>query len=263
MNRMVLTELLNNIIDLYIEDKFNYIYLIDAFNNVLAEEYDENKNTYLEAKLITKLLSYFPYYRLEYELNYLLNQIIELTQGNSKLKSLTMILKNGCLGEMLPNIKRRVTMEAMAHLLELLRIYKTSKFDYKTITMLTKNMIDSHFLNGMDLAVSFNYKQEVLSGIELKNQDLRESLSHLNYKRYKSLSCSLEGFIINNYNEESLNGFYLQLDKMIDTSSLDILDWYLLRKIVLEVLRPIMSKSIIIWNRENREDPNQLSFNLT
>lgn len=105
MNRMVLTELINNIIDLYIEDKFNYIYLIDAFNNVLAEEYDENKNTYLEAKLITKLLSYFPYYRLEYELNYLLNQIIELTQGNSKLKSLTMILKNGCLGEMLPNIK--------------------------------------------------------------------------------------------------------------------------------------------------------------
>lgn len=154
-------------------------------------------------------------------------------------------------------------MEAMAHLLELLRIYNTSKFDYKTITMLTKNIIDSHFLNGMDLAVSFNYKQEVLSGIELKNQDLRENLSHLNYKRYESLRRSLEVFLIHNYNEKSLNDFYLQLDKMIDSYSLDILDWYLLRKIILEVLKPVMSKSIITWNRENKEDPNQLSFNLT
>lgn len=154
-------------------------------------------------------------------------------------------------------------MEAMAHLLELLRIYNTSKFDYKTITMLTKNIIDSHFLNGMDLAVSFNYKQEVLSGIKLKNQDLRESLSHLNYKRYESLRRSLEVFLIHNYNEKSLNDFYLQLDKMIDSYSLDILDWYLLRKIILEVLKPVMSKSIITWNRENKEDPNQLSFNLT
>lgn len=124
MNRLTLTKLLKNIIDLYTEGKFTYIYIIDTFEKLTEEEFDEDKNAYLQAELISTLFQTFPYYRLLNDLNTLGDYIIESTKGNSNYKNVSKLLKNGCLGDMVPDIKRRVQTETMAHITELLYIYK-------------------------------------------------------------------------------------------------------------------------------------------
>ena len=247
MNRLNLTTLLKDIINLYIEDKFTYIYIISTMNLIGNEENDENKNAYLQTELIATMFSQFPYYRLLSDLTDLGNYIIEVTQGNSNYKNIAKLLKNGCLAEMIPDIKRRVQTETMAHITTLLYIYKKSELKPDTVlNHLTKNMYDPNILTSMDYAESINYKQESIPGIEMKILSLREIISRANTNRKEAVRRNLEEYTIKNFDEKSLEDFIQQVINIIGQSSLS--DKELLKDTISEILTALFAKSVIVWS---------------
>ena len=246
MNRMVLTILLKNIIDLYIEDKFNYIYIIDILSRQKNEEYDEDKNAYIQAELIKDLFDLFPYYRLLTDLNDLGDYIIESTKANPNFKNISRILKNGCLGDMVPDIKRRIQTETMAHIQELLYIYNGGKLKPKIIiSHLSKNMFDTRILTGMDTAESINYEQTVIPGFEVDQTSLREMISRTNGNRKESIRRNLEEYVVNNFDETSLENFINIVINAINNSELP--DKELLSTTINENLTALYAKVSITW----------------
>lgn len=260
MNRLTLTKLLKNIIDLYTEGKFTYIYIIDTFEKLTEEEFDEDKNAYLQAELISTLFKTFPYYRLLNDLNTLGDYIIESTKGNSNYKNVSKLLKNGCLGDMVPDIKRRVQTETMAHITELLYMYKKSELN-PTIVMnhLTKNMFDPRLLTSMDTAESINYSQTTLPGISIKKTSLRDAISRSNGNRKDNVRKNLEEYTLENFDVKSLEDFINQVKNIIIESTLE--DKEILNASIKETLTNLYSKAVIIWS-EQSVDPNQLTLTL-
>lgn len=260
MNRLVLTKLLKNIVDLYVEDKFTYIYIINTLSNIENEEYDEDQNAYIQAELITTLFAKFPYYKILNELNNLGDYIIESTKCNSNFKNILGILKNGCLGDMVPDIKRRIQTEAMAHLQELLYVYKTSELNADfVISHLTKNMVIPKILTSMDYAESINYRQQVIPGIMFKRMTLRETISRANSNRKESIRRNLEEFTIENFTERELEDFMHQVTKIIEESN--IADKDLLKSTIYEVFMLLFSKVVLVWEEKKAHvDYNQLSL---
>lgn len=258
MNRMVLTGLLKNIIDLYIEDKFTYIYIIETLDKIDEEELDEDKCAYLQADLIKTLFQQFPYYRLLSDLTDLVDYIIECTEGNPNFEEDTKLLKNGCLGDMLPDIKRRVMTETMAHITELLYMYKAGKLESDIVLEhLTKNMYDPNILTSMDSVENTNYKQEAMPWITIETMSLRETISKSNNNRKEKARKNLEEYTIENFNEKSLEDFIKKVIDIIDQSSLS--DKELLKNTIYESLISLFSKSVIAWESK-KEDSIQLSF---
>ena len=258
MNRLVLTKLLKNIVDLYIEDNFNYIYIVNALSNIENEEYDEDQNAYLQAELLTTLFSNFPYYKVLNELDNLVDYVIESTKGNCNLKKTCSILKNGCVGDMLPDIKRRVQTESMTHLQELLYMYKTSELNPDfVISRLKKNMLTPQILTSMDYAESIKYKQQIIPGIEFRKTTLRETISRANSNRKEAIRRNLEEYTIQNFTEKELEDFIQQITIIIKNCSID--DKNLLMDTIYDTLMLLFSKAVIAW-QEKGEDENQLSL---
>ena len=259
MNRMVLTKILKNFIDLYIDDKFTYIYIINTLDNIENEEYDEDKNAYLQASLLSTLFSIFPYYRILNDLNDLGDYIIESTKANINFKAISRLLKNGCLGDMVPDIKRRAQTETLAHIMELIYMYKSGELNPNiVISHLTKNMFDSKILTSMDAAEIINYNQETIPGVELKNISLRENISRSNTNRKENIRRNLEEFVTDNYDEETLEKFIQEVINIIDQSSLS--DKELLKNTIYESLISLFAKAVVAWENRPDEDVNQLSF---
>ncbi len=252
MNRMVLTKLLKDLIDLYIEDKFTYIWIIDTLFRVQKQEsdkkteYDEDRNYYIQAELIKNLFDLFPYYRLLSDLNDLGDYIMESTKANPNYKNISRILSNGCLGDMVPDIKRRIQTETMVHLNELLYIYNNGELTPDlVISHLTKNMFDSRVLTGMDTAESINYEQTLIPGFTANQTSLREMISRTNGNRKESVRRNLEEYTINNFDEISLENFIMQLLGIIDKSSLPDKD--LLKGTIEETLMALYAKVSVVW----------------
>lgn len=246
MNRMVLTILLKNIIDLYIEGQFNYIYIIDILSKVSKEEYDADKNAYYQAELIKNLFDLFPYYRLLTDLNNLGDYIIESTKGNPNFKNISKLLKNGCLGDMVPDIERRIQTETMAHINELLYIYNSGNLTPDIIVNhLSRNMFDSRTLTGMDTAESINYKQTIIPGFEINQTSLREMISRTNGNRKESIRRNLEEYVVNNFDETTLENFIMMVIDAINNSSLP--DKELLSSTINENLTALYAKASVIW----------------
>lgn len=258
MNRMVLTGLLKNIVDLYIEDNFIDIYIIKTLNSIVDEKYDEEKTAYLQAELIKTLFQQFPYYRLLNDLNDLVDYIIECAKEDPNFENTTKLLKDVCLEDMVPNIKRRVLTETMAHITELLYMYKAGKLESTIVlNQLTKNMYDPDILTSMDSAKNINYKQETIPGIKIKTTSLREIISKSNNNRKEKARKNLEEYTIESFNEKSLEDFIEQVITIIDQSSLS--DKKLLKNTIYESLISLFSKSVIAWESK-KEDSAQLSF---
>lgn len=258
MNRMVLTKLLKDLIDLYIEDKFTYIWIIDTLSKIPKKEankktkfdkkteYDEDRNYYIQAELIKNLFDLFPYYRLLSDLKDLGDYIMESTKANPNFKDISRILNNGCLGDMVPDIKRRIQTETMVHLNELLYIYINGELNPDfVINHLTKNMFDSRVLTGMDTAESINYEQTTMPGFTADQVSLREMISRTNGNRKESIRRNLEEYTINNFDEATLESFITQILGIIDNSSLPDKD--LLKNTVEETLMALYTKVSVIW----------------
>lgn len=193
MNRMVLTKLLKSIVDLYAEDKFTYSYIIETLNNIVDEEFDEDKSAYLQTEFVKNLFELFPYYRLLSDLNDLGDYIIECTKETPNFENISKLLKNGCLSDMIPNIKRRIQTETMAHITVLLYMYKTNELKPNIVLeQLTKNIYNPHILTSMDSAENINYKQETIPGISIKTMSLRETISKSNNNRKEKVRKNLE-----------------------------------------------------------------------
>lgn len=258
MNRMVLTKLLKDIIDLYIEDKFTYIWIIDTLSKIPKKEankktkfdkkteYDEDRNYYIQAELIKNLFDLFPYYRLLSDLKDLGDYIMESTKANPNFKNISKILNNGCLGDMVPDIKKRIQIETMVHLNELLYIYINGELTPDlVINHLTKNMFDSRVLTAMDTAESINYEQTTMPEFTRDQISLREMISRTYYNRKESVRRNLEEYTINNFDEASLEDFMMQVLNIIDNSSLPDKD--LLKNTIDETLMDLYTKVSVIW----------------
>lgn len=259
MNRMVLTKLLKNLIDLYVEDKFTCIYIVNAIDNLKEEEFDEDENAYAQAELIATLFSLFPYYRLLYDLNELGDYIIESTKNNLNSKSISKLLKNGCLGDMVPDIKRRVQTETMAHVMELIYLYKTSELSPENvIAHLTKNMYNPQVLTSMDYAEGFKYQQEEIPGIEIKKLSLRETISRANSNRKEAIRRNLEEYTIENFNEKELEEFTAKVIEIIDQSQLPDKD--ILKSTVYDCLISLFSKAVLTWDAKEETSFQEKNF---
>lgn len=258
MNRMVLTKLLKDLIDLYIADKFTYIYITDVLTNMQIVDYDEDQNAYLQAELMRTLFEHFPYYRLLHDLNDLGDYIIEITKGNPSFKSTSIILKNGCLGDIIPSIKRRIQTETMTHITELLYIYNHNGLTPELVlNRLTKNMYNSTLLTSMDAAENINYEQTTLPGIESKQSSLRDTISRSNSVRKDNIRRNMEEYTIKNFNEKTLEDFFTQVITIIDKSNLPDKD--LLKAPIQDCLTNLFSRAVVIWD-EKKEDTYQLSI---
>lgn len=259
MNRMVLTKLLKDIINLYIENKFTYVYIIDVFSKMQIEEYDEDQNAYYQAEVMRMIFEHIPYYRVLKELSDLGDYLIEVTKSNRAFKSTAVVLANGCLGDMIPDIKRRVLTETMTHITELLYIYNHNELTKElVINRLTKNMYNPILLTSMDTAENINYEQTTLPGLENKHVALRDTISRSNSNRKDRIRRNMEDYTIANFDEKNLEDFYTKVINFIEESELPDKD--LLKEPITECLTNLFAKAVVAWD-ETPEDTNQLSLN--
>ena len=261
MNRLMLTNILMEIIkkDLSI-DEMSFEVFRDIVDKTPYEEYDENKNAYVETILIYTIFSKIPYYKVLWILEKLGEKIVKISQGYDRYNGLSKIITYGCLAEMMPNIKRRVEAETMLHILDLSYTYfMHGKLDKtKTINKLQKEMSNKEILTGFNVAENYLYNQNTLfenkaesdlKDIIPKNNtriDLKDSISKNNTNYKEHISNQLRQSIKNNYNLEKFESFIKEIYSIIEDS--DIEDVNLLLITFSETIDKLYNHVIKTWH---------------
>ena len=222
MNRLNLISIFSQTVEIYLsknELDFNdFKNIVDNCN----DEYDENKVSYLEAKLVCNLFSRLPYYRVIPTLDTLTKQLVKMCGSKDNYNYYSVLLKNGLLAEMLPNIKRRVETENYRHILESLREYTQKQcLSQKHIEKVySENILDPNILTGSQIADNINYQQINLFG-EAEVSDLKEAISRNNANYKETVTRALSNYLHKEYTPELFSLFVDELLLQIDNSSLD------------------------------------------
>ncbi len=258
MNRLILTIMLDQIIKLKVSNNLNKETLMEVIESEYFEPYNNDKNFYFQANIICYLFDHLPYYEIMGFLTELIAFVKESTKDNIHAKSQAEVLK-GCLADMLPDIKRRIQTEVMAHLLELLQInyIDESLFQEKAIETLQKNLYNASLLTSADVAEGYLYPQATIEGIELSKPSLRDLISKSNASRKENVSKTLRQYTLNHYDETSIEKFITQLYELIEKSS--IANKEALTDSIYKVLNKLYINMVLKWNEEKEED-NQLSL---
>lgn len=197
------------------------------FKNIVdtSEQLPASKELEVLAKteLIYVLFSNFSYHKIELYLKNFSKSIVSLCNSKDGYNLLSKII-SACLSDILLDVSRRVEIETMTHLLDLLETYPVfpDLFQKKIEKYICSNICDTKSTSSLDLAESLKENQKIeqqsLSFIfdYSKKDDFNEIVSKNNYSKKDSLIKRLRKNVLKNYNEESITNFINDFNKIVD-----------------------------------------------
>ncbi len=262
MNKLILINIMKNIISLYLKNELNEETFSQVTNNLEKITATENEIAYNEASFISYLFENITYYKLMSSLNGLIITLNTL-DINSKQKCIKDLIE-AYLSDLLPIITGRLVTEINAHIQEIIILfYQRDNLPYQdTIKRLKRNIINPSYLASMDTAEQMTYTQETISNFALpKEETLRESISRTNFNKKNSIERNTTKLFTNYFNEELYQKLIESLKELIYTYSLEnSTDADLLKDELLPILYNLHQKAKKKWNEQKPIDENQLTL---
>lgn len=263
MNKITLLKIIENVLDLYLKNELN----TETYDNIINKKNNSHLNedaiSYNEAKFISILFKYFPYYQI---LPYL-NEIITTMKRISikpKQKCITDLIE-AYLSDLFPSIYARLTTEVNTHISELLILfYQHRELKYEdTIKRLRKNINNPNYIASMDTAEEIDYIQETIFYIDSKKEPLREKISRANFNKRNSVERVTLKTLTTYYDENLYQELTESLkDILAEYSKVDKKEASILKDELFSQLGTLHIKAQKKWNEPKPIDENQLTLKL-
>lgn len=263
MNKITLIRIIEEIINLYLKKELNTENYNNIINSINTSTLTEDTISYNEAKFISILFKYFPYYQI---LPYL-NEIITTMKRISikpKQKCITDLIE-AYLSDLFPSIYARLTTEVNTHISELLILfYQHRELKYEdTIKRLRKNINNPNYIASMDTAEEIEYVQETIFDIPPKKEALREKISRTNFNKKSKIEHITQKNLTTYYDENLYQELIASLkDILAEYSKVDKKEASILKDELFSQLGTLHIKAQKKWNEPKPIDENQLTLKL-
>lgn len=236
------------------------------FKNIVdtSEQLPASKELEVLAKteLIYVLFASLSYHKIESYLKNFSKSIVSLCNSKDGYNALSKII-SACLSDILLDVSRRVEIETMTHLLDLIETYPVfyDIFKKKVEIYLCTNICDIKSTSSLDLAENLkesqNIEQQYFDFVSAKEskEDFNEIVSRNNYNKKDSLIKRLRKTVLKNYNEESITNFINDFNKIVYELSIDESEKQLIVEKYGAIIIKLYTFAAPIWlsEQENRE----------
>lgn len=249
MNRLTFTIMLKKLIELYLNDGFNFDDFKAIVDNTKNVKFDENIVVLLETEILYSLFQIFPYYKVENELRHFMTYLTNTTVKNDNYYRNARMIRS-CLEDLIPTVKRIVIIAAQENLLKLINtFYNLDNFDSNMIIQsFLVNYSNPSIITGAYVARDY-FSQYEFSEIKKEPVNLREKVSKTRDNKNKSLNKELRVDVLKHYNEQSLETFITKIKEAITESSFEEKEE--LKYIVFSIVDNLYIYAVPKWQKDD------------
>lgn len=224
----------------------------------------EDMEVYTKSLVICFLFENLSYYAIEDYVMTFGTNIISICNSRDWYNGLSRVI-SASLEDLSVEIGRRVEIEVLVHLFDLLEIYlkRPELFEESIKKNITKNICEVKTVATMDAAEEFKYEQITIDGITTKNKKEKasEKFSRTNFYRKDNIKKNIRKYIINNYDEEMFTRFIDEFNRSLDQLDISKFSLEEIKSRYKEVIEKLYIYVAPIWlEKEEKKDVNQLTL---
>lgn len=208
MNKCMIIQILKQLIILYKQNLLNENTYEKTILKTTIYSIDETSISENEVNFMCFLLENFPYYQIFDALQDIINIVNKWNNDNPKMKSISLLLQ-GCIDDFYPNIQARINMEVNIHIYKIMAIYYQRNYldSELTINCLKRNICLPAEMVSLEVLNEVYYHQEIIPGILLEEEELRERVSKTNYRKKINIENMVFKNIVQYFNDDSFQKF--------------------------------------------------------